>query len=217
MRTIYIIDDLPIILAALGDVVSAMEGCALVGSSTSPSVALEEIGKVEPDLIITDFNHGGYEGYELIHELKAKFQNIPILLFTTLDELVIGPRAFREKVDGVLMKDVEIAKIKEVINHLLDGNRWASGRLIQLMLSQSAGKAPEDILTRREYQVYCQLGEGKTIRKISDVLGISIKTVENHREHIKRKLHISNSVKLQANAIDHDLRLHTKISDNNKG
>jgi two-component system nitrate/nitrite response regulator NarL len=214
VKTIYIIDDHPIVLAALRGVVIAMEGCSLVGSTTSVSEALAEIGKVEPDLIITDFNHGGYGGYERIHTLKEKFQHIPVLLFTTLDELMIGPRAFRERVDGVLMKDAEIATIKEAITHLLAGNKWASGKLIQLMLSQNTGKIPEDILTRREYQVYCQLGEGKTTRIICDVLSISIKTVENHRENIKKKLHVNNSVKLQANALEHALRMRTQTSDN---
>jgi DNA-binding CsgD family transcriptional regulator len=59
-----------------------------------------------------------------------------------------------------------------------------------------AEESPVDRLTDRELEVYQLIGQGFSTREIADKLYISIKTVENHRAHIKEKLNLKNSLEL---------------------
>ena len=201
-NNIFIVDDHPVIQLALESVISHQEGLELLGSSSSPEDALIRLAEEEADLIIADFSLGGNDGFYFLHELRKVCPYTPLMLFTVAEESVIGPRAFREGVDGFLMKGASVETIVEAILALLAGNKWASPTLMHLLLN-SPNSGPSDILTRRELQVFGLIGEGNSMREIALKLGISPKTVENHREHIKKNLRIGDSVKLQIFARDY--------------
>jgi len=207
MRSLYLIDDHPIIASAIRGVVVTMEGYAFLGSASTIDAAFEDLEKLKPDIIVTDFNVGANGGYGLIKNLKLKFPSIPVLLFTVADESRVGPRAFKEGVHGVITKGSDVAVIREAITTVADGGKWASETLLRQILEESVSGNAEESLTTRELQVYTLLGQGESSKSIACHLGISVKTVESHRENIKIKLNITNSHKLQAIARDYYLSI----------
>jgi len=206
-KTVYIVDDHPVVRVALSGVITSIDTLSVVGTAGSVEEAFIGISQHKPDLIITDFNLGGDDGYDFLYQLKQRYPKTPVLLFTVADECKVGPRAFREGVSGVVTKDAPIQDLKTSILSTLEGKRWASERLTQTILSQGADVQSEEVLTRRELQVYVSIGKGLTTKEISTELGISVKTVENHRENIKSKLRISTAVKLQTAARDYYIKI----------
>jgi len=207
MQEIYTVDDHPVVLAALTGVIASVDEWNLAGQATSVAEALEHLKEIHVDLIISDYSIGENDGFDFIHQIRAIHPSTPILLFTVANEMRIGPRAFREGVNGILMKGESISTIKKAINVLLDGKRWASENLMQQLMDQSQHTFPEDVLSVRELQVFNLIGQGETTKSIAGALKISAKTVENHREHIKSKLGISTSLKLQTFARDYYLEM----------
>lgn len=180
-----------------------MDGFTLSGSAASVNEALIGIEECQPDMLVVDFTIGGNDGYEFIHLLKKKKPHRPLLVFSVADECRIGPRAFREGADGVVNKGASIGTIREAIETVSKGNRWASPELTQVLIGPDGRDNLQDKLTRRELQVLQQLGKGNSNQEIAAELKISVKTVGNHRENIKRKLGIKNARELMAIARDY--------------
>jgi DNA-binding NarL/FixJ family response regulator len=206
-KSIYIVDDHPVILAALSGVIASVREWSLAGESNTVPKALKALKEIKPDLIITDYSIGGNDGFGFIRQLKGIHPEVPVLLFTVSDETRIGPRAFREGVNGMLMKGESIGTIKEAIKTLLAGRHWASSELTQLLMDQNRSASPEDVLSVRELQIFNLIGQGKTTKNIASELTRSVKTVENHREHIKSKLGVDSSLKLQTLARDYYMEM----------
>jgi len=92
------------------------------------------------------------------------------------------------------------------IRRLLAGEVYMSDRLeSRLAVKFIAGRtletdSPLDALSERELQVFRLIGQGRTTRQIAEILHLSIKTIESHREHIKRKLSIVSGAELAQRA-----------------
>jgi DNA-binding NarL/FixJ family response regulator len=93
------------------------------------------------------------------------------------------------------------------VRRVLDGNIYVSEAIGNGMLSRFAGGAPHlsadpiELLTNRELQVLHMLGKGASTRETAQLLHLSIKTVESHRQRIKRKLNLTSGVQLLRYAV----------------
>ncbi len=90
---------------------------------------------------------------------------------------------------------------------MLDGKVYLSPDMAQqlAMLNIDSGTSALSDLSRRELEILRLLGEGKSMNEISDVLGISYKTVANNLTQIKSKLDINKTAELMRFAISHGL------------
>jgi DNA-binding NarL/FixJ family response regulator len=95
----------------------------------------------------------------------------------------------------------------EAVEKVLEGKIYLSPDMAQqlAMLNIDAGTSALSDLSRRELEILRLLGEGKSMNEISDVLGISYKTVANNLTQIKSKLDISKTAELMRFAISHGL------------
>lgn len=201
------VDDHPLLQQALAGVLAGMDGFTLSGSASSVEEAALAIDNLKPDMLVVDFTIGGDDGFEFIHRLKKKYPRTPLLVFSVAEETRIGPRAFREGADGVLTKGAPIKTIRKALETVAQGEKWASSELTQLLLGSGSRESLEDKLTRRELQVLQQIGKGNSNQEIAEELGISVKTVGNHRENLKRKLGIKNARELMTIARDYFLEV----------
>ena len=93
-------------------------------------------------------------------------------------------------------------QIIAAVRRVLSGGIYLSERCNQKMLRAVSGQptqdsaGPEDQLSDREIEVFRLIGEGTSSRQIAEHLGISVKTVETYRAHIKEKLQLANGTQL---------------------
>lgn len=196
---IYVIDDHPVVQAAMAGVVAMLPDCEFAGKAGSSREALAWLAENEVDLVISDFNMDGEDGFTHVRELKAVIPKTPVLLFTVSDEVKVGPRARREGASGLLMKGASISEITAAIQELLAGRQVFS----HAVLNAEEAKNPAEVLTNRELQVLHLVGAGDSLKEVAAKMEISVKTAENHRENIKGKLKVSNAAHLQIVARDH--------------
>jgi len=211
---VFHVDDHPLLQEALAGVITSMDGFTLSGSASTVEEAIVEIESSQPDMLVVDFTIGGNDGFEFIHHLKKKYPKRPLLVFSVAEENRIGPRAFREGADGVLTKGAPIKTIREAIKTVSRGEKWASPTLTQLLIGSGNRQNLQDKLTRRELQVLQQVGKGNSNQEIAEELGISAKTVGNHRENIKRKLGVKNARELMTIARDYFVEITEGCSAN---
>jgi len=164
--------------------------------------ALAAAARHKPDLAILDLRLKHEDGLELIKSMKAQMPNVLILILSQYDAPLYVERALRAGAQGYLLKDQAPTDVLTAIRTVLTGQVFLNKGMAALMLSKMVGSARRtsgtrvDLLSDRELHVLQLLGTGMSTRNIATELKLSFKTIETHRENIKRKLGLSGATEL---------------------
>ena len=205
---VFVADDHPIIRQGMVLLISQDPGLRVCGQAEKPSEVLQTISQAKPDVAILDLSFGeGIEGLQLVRQLRASYPKLRILVLSMHDESVFAERLLRAGANGYIMKQEAANKVLIAIHSVLRGEGYMSDKMKEKLLRKvTDGKtylsaSPLDTLSDREVEVFGLIGRGFGTRKIAEDLHVSIKTIESHREHIKRKLDIGNSSELVQRAV----------------
>ncbi len=202
-KRIMLVDDHPLVtegVAALIRVTTDLQVFAEVGSAEE---ALKVLEKDVPDLMLLDISLPGVNGIELLKDVRVRFPDIYVLVLSMHEEGVYAERALRAGAHGYIMKMEPGLKVVEAIRQVLRGELYVSptlaARMLKLFVSNKPGgdtRTSMEKLSDRELQVYTQIGNGRSTRDIAVELGLSVKTVQTYREHIKRKFALRGAAEL---------------------
>jgi len=207
IRRVLIVDDHPVVRQGVRHLLDNADDLAVCGEADTAIGARAAIEKLHPDVLICDINLRHVDGIELVRQLRAHYPSLPILVLSTLDEAIYAARMLALGVSGYIMKQASTAEFLVSVRRVLDGNIYVSEAIGNGMLSRFAGGAPHlsadpiELLTNRELQVLQMLGKGASTRETAQLLHLSIKTVESHRQRIKRKLNLTSGVQLLRYAV----------------
>lgn len=203
---IYLVDDHPVFRMGLAGLLRAEPNMQLEGESETGRHALKEIASKDIDVVVVDLALQDMSGLELIRELRREKNEFSILVLSTHDEDVFAERALKLGADGYLMKNTAPVDILQAIRQIDRREVALSKRQSDLMLKRILGRgthhgdSPLQLLSDRELEVFELVGHGKSTRNVAGKLFISVKTVETHQAHIKRKLGLSNHPELMRSA-----------------
>ena len=176
--------------------------CILViGEACSGEDALFLAASLLPDVLLLDLEMPGMGGVEVARQIRVKRLPVHILVLSAHDDPEYVRSIFELGVEGYLVKDEPLEKLREAVRGLARGERgWVSRSVIKNMASllktSEEESSPLENLTHREIQVLQEVVNGKTNRQIGLLLKISEKTVDLHMTHIFKKLHVAS--RLQA-------------------
>lgn len=199
---IFIVEDHPIVCDGYVLILEAEDGLQLCGFASTESEALDGLREHQPDLAIVDLMlEDGSGGVELIRRIRQLWPTIRVLVISGSDEQLFAERAIDAGATGYLSKRSATAQLTVAIRRVLNGEIVLSPPIADRVLKSRFGRAnasssPIDGLTNREMQVFRMIGEGRSTSGIADLLFLSPRTVERHRENIKRKLDLQNSTEL---------------------
>lgn len=203
-----IVDDHPVMRMGLSHLIQAsgeLDVCGEAGTAASAIELLESLDQV--DLVIIDLSLPDRNGLELIKDIRAMNDEIKCLVISSHDEQLYAERVLRAGGRGYIMKDRAPSVLIEAITQVLGGGVFVSPEMTAKLMEVFAGGSSASrsgsvsALTDRELEVYRAIGEGKTSREIAGLLGISIRTVDAHRTHIKDKLGFRDAAELTYEAI----------------
>jgi DNA-binding NarL/FixJ family response regulator len=207
-KTILIVDDHPVLRRGLVALIENEPDLAICGEAASCRAALEAVRMRQPDLVIIDLELEDGHGLDLLRELKAHHSEIPALVLSMHDEAVYAERCLRAGARGYLTKQELDGPVLAAVRSLLRGETHMSAKLqARLAAKFVEGKplatdSPLDALSDRELQVFRLIGQGRSTRQIATQLGLSAKTIESHREHIKNKLSLESAAELVHRAME---------------
>ncbi len=137
---------------------------------------------------------------ELIKQLRPQLPTLKMLVFTMRAEAIYAERALRAGAHGFITKEEGTEKAIEAMRLLMDGKAYLSPQLADSMVARIVGKPGAagtfESLSDRELEILDLVGRGMGSRDIAEKLGVSIKTIESHREHIKTKLGLKKASEL---------------------
>ncbi len=203
-RTVLIVDDHPIVRQGLARMIEAAPDLSVCGEVENLADARRAIRELQPDVVIVDLTLGQGDGLELVRDVRAHHPRLPMLVLTMHEEGIYAERMLAAGARGYIMKEAASEQLLTALRRVLAGKVYLSDALAARLRARDAmpeGEATEDPLSRlsnREIQVLAKLGRGMSSRAIASDLTVSVKTVESHRQSIKRKLNLaSNSQLLQ--------------------
>jgi len=202
MTKILIVDDHPIVCEGLAQLIIQEPDLEVLGIAADALEGMKKVEELKPDLVIADISLVGKSGIELIGEIKAYDENMPVLALSMHTEALYVERTLRAGARGYVTKTDATNVIIKAIRKVLGGGIYLSEGMSDMLLDSLYGRRREQgtsavgRLSVREFEVFRLIGQGMKNNQIAEVLGISTKTVDAHREHIKEKLRVRDSQEL---------------------
>jgi DNA-binding NarL/FixJ family response regulator len=205
MPKILIVDDHPLVRAGLAQLIGDCPDLEVCAEAADMAEALRLIDSTNPDLAIIDLSLAGGSGLDLIEHIKSRNRNILMLVASMHDEMLYAERVLAAGARGYINKQEAQESIIRAIRQVLSGKVYLSEAMTERMLSGMVDAGPKkrdiDSLSNRELQVFELIGQGVPSGQIASQLNLSIKTIETHQAHIKRKLGLGSAHELNQRAI----------------
>ena len=209
VRRVLIVDDHPIVRQGLRRVMENEDDLTVCGEAETARDARTAIKELNPDAVIADISLRQGDGIELVRDVRAHHPQLPILVLSMHDEAIYAERmlsAERQRVHHEKQAASEQFLIS--LRRVLDGNIYVSEAVGNNMIQKFAAGGtytsanPIDRLSNRELQILHMIGKGMSTRETALSLNLSIKTVESHRQRIKRKLNLTTGTQLVQYAVN---------------
>ncbi len=205
MSKILIVDDHPLVRAGFSQLIGDTTDLTVCGEAGDMAAALKLLDSITPDLAIIDLSLAGGSGMDLIEHIKARNNKILMLVASMHDESLYAERVLAAGARGYINKQEAQEKIIPAIRQVLDGKVYMSEFMTEKILNNVASgsdyKHGIKSLSNRELQVFEMIGQGIAPGKMARQLNLSIKTIETHQAHIKKKLGLTSTHKLTHRAI----------------
>lgn len=201
---IVLVDDHQIVRDGIKSLLKDQEHINIIAEAHCGSEIMELLSKIAPDLIIMDISMPGKSGIEIAQEIKEKYTESKILFLSMFlnEEFILN--GIKAGAKGYLPKNTTKTELLKAIETINAGNDYFSEEVSKIILKsyvKSAQNEEEDknkieLLTNREIEILKLFADGYTNHEISDMLHISIRTVESHKTHIMQKLEMKSTVEL---------------------
>lgn len=206
MAAILIADDHEVVCNGLRDLLGAQPGWSICGETGSGREAIAIARSRRPDAAVLDMSMPDLNGIDTARELRRASPTTEVVLFTMHHSEDLAREAFGAGVLGYVLKSDPARAVVEAVRAALAHVRFVSPRLAALRpgaLRRTAPAALPDTtrLTPREREIVQLLAEGKSNGAIAQLLGLSTKTVENHRFNVMQKLAMTSVVELVRYAV----------------
>jgi DNA-binding NarL/FixJ family response regulator len=203
---VVLVEDHPMFREQLAHLINKEPDLFVCAEENNASDGLAAINRHLPALAIIDLTLKNSNGLELLKDLRAQGNDVPVLILSMHAESLYAERALRAGANGYIMKEEASAKVMTAIRQILDGEIYLNPRFMNRVVSQILvnpvrnGATPLERLTDRELAVFELIGEGRTTREISLRLRVAPATIETYRARIKGKLDLKNAGQLHARA-----------------
>lgn len=159
--------------------------------------------ELAPDLVIMDIGMSDLNGIEATRQITDKTTGIKVLVLSMHSDHRFVERTLKAGASGYLLKDCSFEELARAIRTIMAGKFYLSPGVAGVVASEYLETSSSEVtaLTCREREVLKLITAGRTTREIADLLFISIKTVETHRQQIMRKLHLYTVPELTKYAI----------------
>ena len=191
---VLLADDHKILRESLVILLSQKENIEVVGAAGDGLEAYRKILELKPDIAVLDISIPYLNGLDLAEKLKTELPEVKIVILTMQKSGEFVSKALCAGVRGYVLKDNALEELIECIELVSERKIYLSHDITGIVVdgfvskNRESAETGESAVSPREKEILQLLAEGKSNKGISDLLNLSIKTVETHRSNIMRKL-----------------------------
>src|SRR5213083_907049 len=204
---VVVLDEQPLLRYGICAYLNSQLDMSVCGEAGSIPEARSKMAECHPQLLVTALGVGAEDSLKLIRTLRAENPMLRVLVYSAFDETIFAQRAMRAGANGYVMKQAPREELAAAIRDIVKGGIYVSHEAALSAFMQSLQLRPKnqhwprpghtlENLSDREMHIFQLLGSGLGTRDIAQLLDLSGKTVESHRENIKHKLQLSSSAQL---------------------
>ena len=205
---VFIVDDHPLLRDGITAVINQQNSLTVCCEAGNVEEALSAIQDCKPDIVIIDLTLEQSSGLKLIEDLLHSYPDLLILVLSVHDENIYAERCLKLGAKGYIMKQEPSEKLISALLKVLDGGIYVSdtfeARFFHKFITQQSEVyiSPIQKLSNRELDVFQLIGMGIKRNEIAEQLVLSISTIDNHVENIKKKMKFRDTNELRLNAFD---------------
>lgn len=200
--SVLLVDDHPVVRDGYRRLLENTSDIRVVAEADDGEEAIAHYAAHNPDVVVLDMSMPGIGGLETIRRIKKLDPKARVLVFSMHDSKVMVTRSIETGAAGYLTKQSGAGQMVEAIKQVATGKPYLDQAVVPDMVqAQFSGNDPLAKLSKREFQVFRNLAEGKPVVEIAELLTISPKTVGVHQTHIMKKLDLRNGAELTRLAI----------------
>jgi DNA-binding NarL/FixJ family response regulator len=204
MYRLLIIEDQTAIREILVEVLGADSQYSLVGQSGDGNEGLRMCLELKPDVVVLDARLPGLGGVDLLRQITRELPATRVLVFSGNE----NPHLIREMLEagarGFVEKTANFAEFKKGLAAIALGGTYFGPAVAKALQSAPPAQfgGEREVLTKREREILQLVAESHSTKAIASKLGISAKTVDNHRTNLMRKLNIHDVASLTRHVIE---------------
>jgi DNA-binding NarL/FixJ family response regulator len=200
---IIIVDDHQMVREGIRSLLAGQMDLQVIAEAGTGREGVRLAEKHAPHLVIMDIGMTDLNGIEATRQIRNTAPDVRVLILSMHSDQRFVERTLKAGAAGYLLKDCSFEELARAIRAVMAGEVYLSpgivGGVVRQYIGISSAEAPS--LTSREREVLQLITEGRSTREVADLLFISIKTVETHRQQIMRKLRLRTVAELTKYAI----------------
>ncbi|MCL6478384.1 MAG: response regulator transcription factor [Peptococcaceae bacterium] len=203
---LLIADDHPVVRQGIRRILEMESDIEVVGETGNSKQVLNDVERLQPDVVLMDISMPGFDGIEVTHHLKKVRPEIKVIILTVHEEEQFLFRAVEAGADGYLLKDLSETELPIVIRRVNLGNQFIDPAMTRPLLRElktlavSKKNKQKITLTDREIEVLHLLSQGLSNKKMADVLYVSDSTLKRIIRRLCQKLQVDSRFRVVAEA-----------------
>jgi two-component system, NarL family, response regulator NreC len=225
MSTIRILlaDDHTVIRSGLRLLLERQPDLQVVAEAENGRQAVELAERSQPDVAVLDIAMPILNGIEAARQIVARYPAVAVVILSMHSDESYVLRALQAGVKGYLLKDSAEADLIQAVRSVREGTPFFSPSVSRMLLEDYVSQLRQrgavdsyELLTTREREVLHLIAEGRANKEISNLLNVSLSTVETHRTRILQKLNLHSAPELILYSIRKGLISHLASQDEPK-
>jgi DNA-binding NarL/FixJ family response regulator len=199
---VLIADDHAVVREGIRHVLSSDDGFDVVGEAANGAEAVSLARALEPDVVVLDISMPSLSGLDAAAQIRDSVPDASILVLSIHDHEEYVLQSVRVGAQGYLRKDSSPAELRGAVRAVHEGGSVFGGDVARALASALRNERRIAQLTARERDVLVEIARGRTNKEIAALFGLSVRTVESHRESLMKKLDIHGVASLTRFALD---------------
>lgn len=202
---ILIADDHAIVRKGLVQLIREEYPFAQITETSNSAEVFEVLNSHIWDFILLDISMPGRSGVEVLKQIRSMGIKAPILMLSMHPEDQYAIRVLKAGASGFLNKDSATEELIIAMERMLSGRKYITSSLAEKLVDlgfDASNKAPHELLSDREMQVFQLLASGKTVTEIAEDISLSVNTISTYRARVLEKLHLHNNSDITRYALE---------------
>ena len=200
---LLLVDDHPLVRDGLKSRMATEPDIVVVGEAGDATEALAALATCAPTLVLMDIGMKDVSGIDLTAMVLQRAPQLAVLMLSMYDSVEYAQRALQAGARGYVLKDAPSTEIVGALRTVAAGGTYLSALITQRMFRAPATR---NLLSMREQDILACLARGQSSKQIARVLDLGVRTVESHRQNIRRKLELETQADLIKYAVEHGSR-----------
>ncbi len=199
--SVLLVDDHEVVRAGFRILLSSQPFIGDIRDVNRGELVMQEYERQQPDVVVMDLSMPGIGGLETIRRLHRQDARAIVLVYSIHDEAIYVERALQAGAKGYVSKNSAAEVLAEAVKAVAEGKQYVEQNLLPEAddvrhMDIEHYREVVDLLSPREFDVFCRLAKGMTAHEVANDLHLGYKTVANYNTQIKSKLKVNTAAEL---------------------